>query len=347
MKRRHFLSTAGSALAGAVAVGSSASPKAQNAPAKKFRVVDGHMHIFNTALRGKNGIPKSKSSWPPPASVEDTLKLMDEGGISKGLLKAYSFEDIALDVGGRDSPVILKQIVNNQYVYESWRAHQDHFWWFQLSPGPIREGYLEFLESCIQRGASGLIAFPLFNGLLFDHPTYISVYELCRRHKKALMFEDWYFHHISEPHYTIQYETRERQKWAGTFKSFSEYSRAVLDPVIKEFSDVPICVNHCANPNAAADYGDIFDWLNRHPNLYCDISTVPDYSPTFIESLVKAVGAQKVIYGSDSPSSPIPIGRRWRVVADDCHSLGDEEKQMILAENVERYVSYQMPLTRA
>jgi predicted TIM-barrel fold metal-dependent hydrolase len=203
------------------------------------------------------------------------------------------------------------------------------------------------VEGCIQKGATGLIVFPLFNGLLFDHPSYIAVYELCRRRKKALMFEDWYFHQVSEPKYTIENETRERQKWAGTFKSFGKYSRAVLDPVIKEFSNVPFCVNHCANPNTAADYGDVFDWLNRHANLYCDICSVPDYSPAFIESLVKAVGAQKVIYGSDSPFSSIPIGRRWRVIAEDCTSLSDKEKQMILAGNVERYVNYQMPLPRA
>jgi predicted TIM-barrel fold metal-dependent hydrolase len=96
---------------------------------------------------------------------------------------------------------------------------------------------------------------------------------------------------------------------ANSFKSFREYSRSVLDPVIKEFSSVPICVNHCANPNSSIDYADIFNWLNRHPNVYCDICSVPDYSPAFIKSLLKAVRAQKVIYGSDSPVSQIPIGR--------------------------------------
>jgi predicted TIM-barrel fold metal-dependent hydrolase len=161
------------------------------------------------------------------------------------------------------------------------------------------------------------------------------------------MFEDWYFHNISLPsRYLIDNESRARQKWAASFKSFHEYSRSVLDPVIKEFSSVPVCVNHCASPNAKADYGDIFDWIDRHPNVYCDICSIPDYSPAFIKSLVKAVGAQKVIYGSDSPFSTIPIGRRWRVIAEDCTFLSHEEKQLILAGNVERFVNSQLPLPR-
>ena len=73
----------------------------------------------------------------------------------------------------------------------------------------------------------------------------------------------------------IDNESRVRQKWGDSFKSFHEYSRSVLDPVIKEFSTVPICVNHCANPTTKADYGNIFDWIDRHPNLYRDISSVP------------------------------------------------------------------------
>lgn len=158
------------------------------------------------------------------------------------------------------------------------------------------------------------------------------------------MFEDWYSHYISQPRYLIDNESSSRQKWVKSFKSFHDYSRAVLDAVIKEFSDVPICVNHCANPNAPADYGEIFDWMNRHPNLYCDICSVPEFSPCFIESLVKAVRAQKVIYGSNSPFTEISIDRRWRVIADDCPFLSDEEKHMILAENVERYVNFQLPL---
>ncbi len=301
------------------------------------------MHIFNTDLQGKNGIPHF---WPP-ATIQHTLQLMDEGGIDKGLLKSFSAEDIARDIRSHvDSPFDLKPVISNQYVFEAWQAHKDRFWWFQLCPDPLREGYLEFLEESIEKGASGLIVFPLFNGLLFDHPAYMPVYELCRRRKRSLMFEDWYFHHISESKYLIDNESRTRQEWARSFKSFHEYSHSVLDPVIQEFSSVPICVNHCANPNTEADYNNVFAWIDRHPNLYCDICSIPDYSPAFVQSLVKAVGAQKVIYGSDSPVSHIPIGHRWKIIAEDCTSLSDKEKQLILAGNIERYVNFQLPLPR-
>lgn len=265
-------------------------------------------------------------------------------------MKAFSAEDIARDIrASGKSPVDLKPVISNEYVFESWQAHKDRFWWFQLSVNPVREGYLEDVERTFEKGASGIIVFPLFHGLLFDHPAYVPVYELCRKHKKSIMFEDWYFHHISEPRYLIDNESRARQKWADSFKSFHEYSRAVLDPVIKEFSSVPICVNHCANPNTKADYGDIFDCIDRHPNLYCDICSVPDYSPAFIQSLVKAVGAKKVIYGSDSPFFPQgssrlkPFRRRWGMIAEESPFLSDEERQLILAGNAERFVNQELP----
>lgn len=341
MKRRRLLTTLGGALAGGVTARFGSSASARNPQEKKFRVVDGHMHVFNSDLQNKNGIPQ----YAGPSTIEYTLQLMDEGGIDKGLLKGFSAEDIARDLRPQ-GPVLLKAVVSNQYVFNSWQAHKDRFWWFQHAVNPVRDDYLEFVESAIEKGASGIITFPLFHGLLFDHPAYMPVYELCRKHGKPMMFEDWYFHHISEPKYSIDNESGARQKWAESFKTFHDYSRAVLDPVIKEFSDVPFCVNHCANPNTEADYSDTFDWIDRHPNLYCDICSIPDYSPAFIKSLVKAVGAQKVIYGSDTPNSHIPIGRRWRMIAEDCTFLSDEEKQLILAGNVERYVNNQLPFSR-
>lgn len=85
------------------------------------------MHIFNTDLQGKNGIPHF---WPP-ATIQHTLQLMDEGGIDKGLLKSFSAEDIARDIRSHgDSPFNLKPVISNQYVFEAWRAHKDRFWWF-------------------------------------------------------------------------------------------------------------------------------------------------------------------------------------------------------------------------
>jgi predicted TIM-barrel fold metal-dependent hydrolase len=340
VKRRDLFFTVGGALA-TTATRLVPSFKAQSPLEKRFRVVDAHMHVFNSDLQGKNGIPQ----YLPQSTIEYTLQLMDEGGIDKGLLKGYSAEDVARDIRhAKDSPspITLKPVISKQYVFESWQAHKDRFWWFQLCVNPVREGYMEDVEETFRKGASGIIVFPLFHGLLFDHRAYFSVYELCRKHKKSIMFEDWYFHHIREPRYLIDNESRVRQKWADSFKSFNEYSRSVLDPVIKEFSRVPICVNHCANPNTKADYDDIFDWIGRHPNLYCDISSVPDYSPSFIQGLVKAVGARKVMYGSDSPWGG-EFRRRWRVIADECTLLSHQEKQLILAGNVERYVNQELP----
>lgn len=78
MKRRDLLATVGGALA-TTATRFVTSVKAQSPQGKHFRVVDAHMHVFNSNLQGKNGIPQ----YMPRSTIEYTLQLMDEGGSTR------------------------------------------------------------------------------------------------------------------------------------------------------------------------------------------------------------------------------------------------------------------------
>jgi predicted TIM-barrel fold metal-dependent hydrolase len=143
-------------------------------------------------------------------------------------------------------------------------------------------------------------------------------------------------------------ESRERQEIAKSFRSYADYAK-LMDPIFDEYSTVPFSMAHCGTAKAREDYEHIFAMINHHPNVSCDLAAIPDYSPKFIEELVKAVGAKKVMYGTDAPywykgPDSFRTGpRRWTVIADECPFLSDQEKQAILAGNAERFVKGLLP----
>lgn len=340
--RRHFLGLAGTALLGAV--GPRTLPSAEAQSKKRFRVVDTHFHVFNSKLQGVNGIPR----YMPDATVEYQLSLMDQGGVDKAFLISYNAEDLAPEIRRRgQSPVVLVPVVNRKYQMESWQAHKDRFYWFHGHGNPIHENLVEDLERAFDMGCSGVKGLPLFHGLLPDHPGFRPVYELCRKRKKPFILDIswWLFGKYVEYGYN---ESRERQEMAKSFQSFADYAK-LLDPIFKEYSTVPFSLAHCGTARVREDYEHIFPLIARNPNVSCDLAAILDYSPKFIEELVKAVGARKVMYGTDTPywlkgpDSYRSGSRRWTLIADDCPFLNDEEKQLILAGNAERFVRGELP----
>ena len=327
MRRREFLTLpAGAALA----------------QPPKPRVIDVHVHVFNSKIQGSNGIPR----YYPDSTVEYTIGMMDRGGVDKAFLISYNAEDVSSEMRGRgQNPVELTEVANKQYQYSSWKAHQDRFWWFPDHINPLHEGYLETLEQDFQRGASGIKMLPVFHGLLPDHKSWLPVYELCRKHRKPIIIDLswWYF-----GKYPIYNESRERQAMAASFQSFADYAK-LINPLFQEFKEVPWSLAHCGTAHVKEDYRHIFDTIGTHPNVSCDVAAVMDFSPAFIQDLVKAVGAKKVMYGTDTPywfkgpDSYRSGSRRWSIIAQDCPALGGPEKQAILAGNAERFARCEMP----
>jgi predicted TIM-barrel fold metal-dependent hydrolase len=164
---------------------------------------------------------------------------------------------------------------------------------------------------------------------------------MCRKRRKPMIVEDLYFLNQNKPAiYPIDNESRDRQRLASSLKDFSDYAKRMLEPIFREFSSVPFSLAHCGVANVKLDYDAIFDLINWNSNVSCDVCSVLAYNSEFIENLVKAVGAHEVMYGSDSPWGG-DCRRRWGVIADQCPSLSDQQKQLILAGNTERFVNFQ------
>jgi predicted TIM-barrel fold metal-dependent hydrolase len=338
-RRREFL-----ALSGAALLDSAANAHLQTNSAKRYRVIDTHLHVFNSKLQGRNGIPK----YMPDSTVEYHLELMDRGGVDKAFLISYNAEDIGHEIRNRGhSPVVVLPVINRKYQVESWKAHKDRFWWFYGHGNPLHEDVDEDLKRAFEMGCSGLKGLPLFHGLLPDHPGFQPLYDLCQKHKKPIILDVSWWYLGKYVGYGTN-ETRERQDMVKSFESYADYAR-LMDPIFDKYSTLPFSMAHCGTAKAYEDYEHILPMINRHPNVSCDLAAILDYSPKFIEELVKAVGAKKIMYGTDAPywyKGPDSFrtgARRWTLIAEECPFLSDQEKQAILAGNAERFVKGLLP----
>lgn len=348
--RRRFLTTATATAAGLMAAPfPSASLGSQGAVSdqERFRVIDVHVHVFDVSMSETNGM-----------TIAHQIERMNRGGVDKGFLITYGIEDMAPFARSAGVDTILEASnrmphFNRKYQVQAWKENRERFWWFPDSISPLRESYLDDLQKDFYEGASGIKLLPIFHGFLPDHPGWRPVYDLCHLHRKPIILDLSYWY-LGPDRFTVFNESRKRQQMVESWQSWRHYGE-LLEPIFNQYSRVPFCLAHAGTARNRADYDDIFRLISRHPNVCCEISAFGarrEFHSTvaFLETLVKAVGADKVLYGTDSPywTGSDPDGYRtgsFRVglVAEDGHFLSDEEKQLILAGNAERLVRFELP----
>ena len=90
MNRRDFLTAVGSAtMTGTGLCGGSSVTEPE--PAVRYRVIDAHVHVFNTWHKLPthfDGVPRTS------ATVENTVAALDAGGVEKAFLITYTSLDI-------------------------------------------------------------------------------------------------------------------------------------------------------------------------------------------------------------------------------------------------------------
>jgi uncharacterized protein len=74
---------------------------------------------------------------------------------------------------------------------------------------------------------------------------------------------------------------------------------------------------------------------SRHRNVFTDTSSASSLIPNLIEWAVKEIGAERILYGTDSPLYSAAM-QRARI---DHAELSDAEKRMILRENAQRLLA--------
>ena len=71
---------------------------------------------------------------------------------------------------------------------------------------------------------------------------------------------------------------------------------------------------------------------NKHGNVFTDTSSARSITPKLIEWGVREVGAERILFGTDTPLY-FSAMQRARI---DHAELSDREKRMILCENAEK-----------
>ena len=71
---------------------------------------------------------------------------------------------------------------------------------------------------------------------------------------------------------------------------------------------------------------------SKHGNLYTDCSSAQNITPCLLEYAVAEIGADRIMYGTDSPLYFAPMQRARVEYAD----ISEEQKRMILCENASR-----------
>src|SRR5262245_6149922 len=117
MDRRTFLSSVGGAVLAAQTNLPSVARGADEDSSKPFRIVDTHLHTFNTALEGQGDVPRYIKI---PATIEDALAAMDYGGVGKAFLISYAAADIGVQARLRGFNVDqISAVVNKEYQVAS------------------------------------------------------------------------------------------------------------------------------------------------------------------------------------------------------------------------------------
>lgn len=141
---------------------------------------------------------------------------------------------------------------------------------------------------------------------------------------------DTHRHPLDGPRYEPAFEFAARNglyilthTWDGS--GFSDPQRAGV--VAERFPEVPILMGHCGG--SPRGYEKSVEVAKAHKNAFLEICG-SEYSGVWMEGLVRQIGADRIVFGTDMPFHD-PRFQLGRVVLS---KISDEEKCLILGENM-------------
>lgn len=151
-------------------------------------------------------------------------------------------------------------------------------------------------------GMSLIKIHPIFSACPMNSDNYIPVYEFASERKLTILNHSWGNHRI-------------------------------LDRLSNKYPDINFIQAHTAGGWDGKNGNKFLELAKINDNVYVDIAYSISYYGAF-EKLVKYVGAEKIIYGSDYPMMNMAY-QLGRVLFSD---IGSENKQKILCGNIRRIV---------
>jgi len=315
---------------------------------RHHRVIDAHFHLFNSALPPHAHVAGVQRA---NASLEEAVAALRKGDVEKVFMMTHPSTDIGAKIPAEVDPRQSFPFCSEEYKLQTWRAHRELFCWFTDHVDPSRAGYLDDLQRDLEMGADGVKLMPALHGFLPDNPGFLPVYALCRKLNKPVILDGSYRDMVK--HLPPHRETPERQLLVRSIKTYV----ATVANVLRSYPTVAFSLAHTGTASVVSDYDEIYNLIAGHPNAYCDTAAVTGYvgqcngyNATWLEDLKRSVGAGRIMYGTDWPYWDVGIdaylkgSRRWTIIADECPNLSKAEKQMILADNADRFLKNEMPV---
>lgn len=276
-----------------------------------FKVIDGHAHTFSSdevsqkIIQSFNKVYDIVFENPGTGTIPDVLSNMQQNCIDYTIMANFA------------PPGILH--TNNLWTIDVSRKFSSLVPLVSFHPG--MQGRLgSFLEGYMNEGAKGVKLHPMAQGFDPTNRKLDEIYRYCGETGFPVVF-----------HCGRVSNTR-----------LNEYSDLViLERIIDKYPDTPFILTHMADGNV----DDVLRTARIYPNVYFDTSIVISGYGPIIENngpswpdddmvvwVVNAVGAGRVIFGSDYP---------WGSPKDDAGrilgmKLTDEQKRLIMSENAIR-----------
>lgn len=321
-------------------------------------IIDAHTHIFDRSVGGASDNfplwPDRESRWG--ASAPDLLDQMDAAGIAKAFLISYTPVDVMAHYppDTRESMVATFQhYLTKDYFVRMWQQHPDRFIWFADSIDPRVPGYVERAAMDLDRGAAGLKFLPLFVDTEMGDPRWRPIFELLRERRKPCIIDlSWWY--IGMPWFAPSVY--------GKYRSYTDYVQGFA-ALVADFPEVKIQLAHYGTP-ALRDresggrpmsdihyerLDEVIQLMGSYPNLACDLGAyqhlIRENDPypyegalKVIEILVKAIGADRIHWGTDWPYLGVqPYPNLIRAIRE-ASFLSDSEADGVLGLNAEQFL---------
>ena len=185
----------------------------------------------------------------------------------------------------------------NDDVAEAVRVHPDRFIGYCHVSANYADQALSELRRCFGTGLfKGIKVYQ--TGPAFDDPRFEPVWEFAGAHRVPVL----------------------AHTWGGSLTGF--------DTAAARHPQVAFLAGHSGSGFAYQAY---IDAAKRTPNLYLDLTYSREHT-NMIETMVRAVGADRVVWGSDEPLFSMEQQLGKVLFAD----IPDEDKRMILSTNAAR-----------
>jgi predicted TIM-barrel fold metal-dependent hydrolase len=276
-----------------------------------MRIINAHLHLIEIEkIKDAPRFMDLMRSIPAFGNVEESLKLlspeallaqMDEAGIEQGVLFACL------------APVLYS---SNEYVGELCRRHPDRFIGF-ASVHPAMWNPAKKLERAVK--AYGL------RGVKF-HPPLQNFFPNDRRmfpvYKKAIDLNLPVVFHVGTTPF-------------GPLVKLAQANPLLLDDVAVRFPKLKIVLTHLGT----LWHNEAFMVAEKHANVYVDTAAyLYEIRDLLTEDLVRRVGVEKFIFGTDYPMPAEGRPHRMRDFVDCVNRLAlpDDVKERIFHKNFEK-----------